>query len=206
MVSPTRPIRQYLTGSPAVAERPILFQGAMVRAILAGTKTQTRRIVKGERVSRGMESGWLLKPYGILNDRQFATAACPYGQPGDRLWVRESHWWFKDERDPVTGYYPPKMTVEDVQFRADGDDGRKVWRPSIHMPRWACRLVLEITAVRVERLRGISAADCWAEGIPSSPDVDPAHEYCDLWEQINGPGSWQANPWVWVVEFKKVAT
>lgn len=173
-------------------ERPILFSSPMVRALIAGTKTQTRRVVKGE---------WIV---------------CPYGGPGDRLWVRESHWWFKDEHDPVTGYYPPKLTAEDVEYRADGERPGRSWRPSIHMPRWASRITLEITGVRVERLQEISEADARAEGAPPGhPSIDrvsrefgfadfPRSWYGQMWEQINGRGSWAANPWVWVLEFRKL--
>lgn len=166
-------------------ERPILFSSPMVRALIAGTKTQTRRVVKGE---------WIV---------------CPYGGPGDRLWVRESHWWFKDEHDPVTGYYPPKLTAEDVEYRADGERPGRSWRPSIHMPRWASRITLEITGVRVERLQDISAEDCIAEGMQSrmrehDAVCDLRDQYRDLWEHINGPGSWDANPWVWVLEFRRL--
>lgn len=219
-----------------MTERPILFQGAMVRALLAGTKTQTRRMVKNVKhlPNWGSSSGrvggaWLqgspaalgLRERGdhwscVLEGdalRQMCTqqaygwgagAGCPYGVPGDRLWVRESHWWFKDEHDPVTGYFPPKLTAHDVEYRADGEKPGRVWRPSIHMPRWASRITLEVTDVRVERLQSISTSDAWAEGIPSSPDVDPVHQYHDLWESINGAGSWDANPWVWAVSFKRI--
>jgi hypothetical protein len=174
-------------------ERPILFSAPMVRALLAGTKTQTRRIVKG----------------GIPFDDDFEIVASPYGDPGDRLWVRESHWWFKDEPDNSCGYYPPKLTREDVEYRADGDDGRKVWRPSIHMPRWASRITLEVTGVRVERLQDISEADARAEGVEPNAFERTADNYGSvlyrrLWESINGPGSWDANPWVWVVEFRRI--
>lgn len=190
-------------------ERPILFSAPMVRAILAGTKTQTRRVVKPR------DLAWMDEHQGL---REPCNAErCPYGRPGQRLWVRESHWWFKDEPDHSCGYYPPKLTREDVEYRADGDDGRKAWRPSIHMPRWASRITLEITGVRVERLRDISEADAIAEGITRDRDGhgwqvedgrhysdDPRESYASLWETINGPGSWGANPWVWCIAFKRV--
>jgi hypothetical protein len=191
-----------------IKERPIIFSAPMVRSLLGGTKTQTRRVAKGERASRGLESGWHLKPYGFVTDSQFAKAACPYGQLGDRLWVRESHWYFKDKYDHETGYFPPKLTVEYVEFRADGDSDRRGWYPSIHMPRWASRILLEITGVRVERLQGISEADALAEGVSNTlhlPGGRFANEnYAHLWWTINGDGSWEANPWVWVIEFKVV--
>lgn len=229
-------------------ERPILFKGEMVTAILSGQKTQTRRIWK---MPPGMD--WYVS--GALRGEETGDicdltgpgwcsvdeVTCPHGRPGDRLWVREAHWWLKDEPDHSCGYYPPKLTAEDVEYRADGDDARKVWRPSIHMPRWASRITLEITGVRVERLQDISEADAEAEGcerlgferevpdwkicpkcggtrlhdaIGSSGgvvfDVDCTacdtyvKRYKHLWESINGAGSWNLNPWVWVVEFKVV--
>jgi len=155
-----------------VTERPILFSAPMVRAILAGQKTQTRRVAKFT------DAGHLKEPGGRRrwhHDDPNATLACPYGQPGDRLWVREAHWFFQDEHDPVIGYTPPMMTTEDVEYRADGESTRHGWRPSIHMLRWASRITLEITSVRVER----------------------------LWSSINGIESWHADPFVWVVEFKR---
>jgi hypothetical protein len=206
-------------------ERPILFSAPMVRALLAGTKTQTRRVVKPQPDSDEATGACWLEIDGrhqwawhsgadqdiLPNETQ---SFCPYGQPGDRLWVRESHWWFKDEPDHSCGYYPPKLTADDVEYRADGDEGRKVWRPSIHMPRWASRITLEITGVRVERLQDISEHDAQAEGCalecmtPTGDDIGSAIHgpggYIALWESINGPGSWGANPWVWVLEFKRV--
>jgi len=188
-------------------ERPILFQGAMVRAILAGEKTQTRRVVKNDR------EGLLDCEPTPAWDAFWQCVPCPYGVPGDQLWVRESHWWFKDQHDPVTGYFPPKLTAEDVEYRADGDDGRKVWRPSIHMPRWASRIQLEITGVRVEHLQDINENDAEAEGVsewargalsPEGQTADASDQYRWLWEAINGPDSWSANPWVWVVEFRRI--
>jgi hypothetical protein len=210
-------------------ERPILFSGPMVRALLAGTKTQTRRIIKdqsiGERFSHMTDDGlahleWLGDPCcgsGVWDVPEYsANVAAPYGKTGDRLWVRESHWWFKDECDHETGYYPPALTADDVEYRADGESTRHGWRPSIHMPRWASRILLEITSVRIERLQDISQADAQAEGAPPGhPSIDqisrefgypdfPRSWYAQLWEEINGPGAWAQNPWVWVVEFKRV--
>lgn len=224
-------------------ERPILFSAPMVRAILDGTKTQTRRVVKPQPTHfNPVGVPRLAKPVGPN-----AIIACRYGQPGDRLWVRESHWYFKDERDPVTGYYPPKMNVEDVEFRADSESKRHGWYPSIHMPRWASRITLEISGVRVERLNDISEEDANAEGCERLHEDEHGYVFredrdwklcpkcggtrlhdalgggggvihdvdcreCDtyqkrfkhLWQSINGPDSWAANPWVWVVGFKAV--
>lgn len=181
-------------------ERPILFSGPMVRALLAGTKTQTRRIVKRYEVRAGMpQPEW-----------DSLLRLCPYGQPGDRLWVREA--WA--EVRPRGIPWPATMTVyREADNRTDYGGP---WKPSIHMPRRASRLTLEITGVRVERLQDISEADALAEGIVQLKDggfglpagehyhcADPRQSYLSLWEAINGPGSVGANPWVWVVEFKK---
>lgn len=186
-----------------MAERPILFSAPMVRAILNGTKTQTRRVVKPQPVAtRGSK-----KPWCSIED---LLKTCPYGQPGDRLWVRESGW----ERPERT----PRMmregadTWEPYYYDADGwiDEDHadfKRWgfrrRPSIHMPRWASRIDLEITAVRVERLQDISEPDAKAEGV--DPQFLLARTgFVSLWESINGTASWDENPWVWVIEFKRV--
>lgn len=198
-------------------ERPILFSAPMVRALLAGTKTQTRRVVKGIDPAN-LDSTMTKAQWRQVNrDRPVSfgpTYFCPYGQPGDRLWVRET-WAFgihalaakRDEDGPFV-------------YAADGTTHGRLcerWRPSIHMPRHACRLILEITGVRVERLHEISEADARAEGCPFTwdgkqyepplPQVDSWQGYGRasfslLWSQINGADSWTANPWVWVVEFR----
>lgn len=198
-------------------ERPILFSGPMVRALLAGTKTQTRRAFspRMEKLMRaaaamGEVSHFLDEGSMQPNDLDYVRSFCPYGQPGDRLWVRESHWWFKDECDHETGYYPPALTADDVEYRADGESKRHGWRPSIHMPRWASRILLEITGVRVERLQDVSEADCRAEGAHGGHGSIPGYGYSatplehfrHIW--VSTGGDWDANPWVWVVEFKRV--
>lgn len=196
-------------------ERPILFSAPMVRALLAGTKTQTRRVYKTK------NGGVWPYPNDIPGMRQ-AARACAYGQPGDRLWVRETfvQGW---DHDPVTDRIKRydsdgKQIPIKTWYRADGADigwcdadgweANTPWKPSIHMPRAASRITLEITSVRVERLQDISVADCIAEGIarggPENPDGIEKREYRELWESINGPSSWIANPWVWVIEFKRV--
>ncbi|KAA9157344.1 hypothetical protein F3K36_30285 [Delftia sp. BR1] len=206
-------------------ERPILFSGPMVRALLAGTKTQTRRICKPAmahnlshvvEVPDPQERGQVYNGTTFGDEEGSIQFTSPYGGVRDRLWVRESHWWFKDECDHETGYYPPALTADDVEYRADGESTRHGWRPSIHMPRWASRILLEITSVRVERLQDINQADAQAEGAPPGhPSIDqisrefgypdfPRSWYAQLWEEINGPDSWAQNPWVWVVEFKRV--
>ena len=205
-------------------ERPILFSAPMVRAILAGTKTQTRRVVNlpadakhvcywappsGRSESGYADPGvnyWTPDPAGETDSNHLNP--CPYGQPGDRLWVRET--W------RITGDSPEDMLDmfdrDDVQYRADDDQSYiDKYRPSIHMPRWASRILLEVIAVRVERLQDISEADAVAEGVDFAGHTDeimhdysPDERFSMLWESINGAGSWNENPWVWVVEFRRV--
>lgn len=208
-------------------ERPIIFSAPMVRAILSGAKTQTRRIIKPQPIdsaddpigaidvgvfhptviARGEEAPGP-EQFGAYTVDGGRSWRCPYGQPGQcRLWVRET--W---------GALPHMMggvQRETLRYRADGEyqneRGTWRWRPPIHMPRWASRITLEITDVRVERLQDISEADAKAEGV-SMPDGTPTppdfwsyqQEFRHLWEQINGPGSWDANPFVWVVTFRRI--
>ncbi|RQO58006.1 hypothetical protein DBR47_14535 [Paucibacter sp. KBW04] len=189
-------------------ERPILFNGAMVRAVLAGTKTQTRRIFKAK-------NGGVWPNERDLPGMRQILRNCSYGQPGDRLWVRETF---------AEGIHQ-MADVNHWAYAADrfGEQQRlgDLWKPSIHMPRAASRLTLEVTGVRVERLQDISEADAQAEGAMPLDPCDHARRSCAeigcsgpqdyrggfkaLWESINGPGSWEANPWLWVVEFKKTA-
>lgn len=204
-------------------ERPILFSTPMVRAILDGSKTQTRRVVKPWEPNYPTSAPKALPTdFSMLPDGTPFRAACPYGQPGDRLWVRETFqgpMWEEGTWDPDTDYHKPEF----CEYRADGgpmpeyvdfeDNLHQGWKPSIHMPRWASRITLEVTGVRVERLQDISARDAIAEGVKPTSDgafhieedqyraPDPAECYARLWEAINGPGSWDANRWVWVVEF-----
>lgn len=198
-------------------ERPILFSGAMVRAILDGRKTQTRRVCKvayhaGEWAHAahpardGMPVFWWdgQKGEAISGRAEFTQkayetgAACPYGQPGDRLWVRET-WNCID-----TG----RLTQRQDWVRYRATDGEEMhWRPSIFMPRWASRITLEIVGVRVERVQDISEADALAEGVERVPTwaaYSMRDKFWALWDSINGPRGygWNANPWVWVVEFK----
>ena len=176
-------------------ERPILFSGPMVRAILDGRKTQTRQVVKNQ------ERAWnFWRMFPTPSGDRFAFRCnitthdlkCTYGQQGDRLWVRET--WM-DSR---------------------GEDRR--WKSPVTMPRWASRITLEVESVRVERLQEISEEDAKAEGIDGwhwDGDVLPfvaanrhlhpaVLKYALLWQSINGPGSWAENPWVWVVTFRRV--
>lgn len=216
---------------------PILFSGAMVRALLEGRKTQTRRVVKHRfpylwnepyyatgKVLTGLEN----QPGAFMEfryrkqdepDYQGSPAAalveCPYGQSGDVLWVRET--WSKAELS----------LSSELFYRADGElaasqstftyiERERRWRPSIHMPRWASRLALRITDVRVQRLLDISEEDSQAEGARASDAVVIFQDgtlqrelsntnrgaFCCLWEAINGAGSWDANPWVWALTFE----
>lgn len=222
-------------------ERPILFSGAMARALLDGSKTQTRRVVKPKRVPDG---NWMVETRGNRHElthwdndtAETELIDCPYGQPGDRLWVRET-WrgivktsapWDDCTTYDVAHYVPDEDECRRLEYAATFGEGAKGWRPSIHMPRWASRITLEITEVRVERLQDISEADAMAEGITYGPTCDTegrsggfhwdrtrededtyptaAQAYRQLWMGINGPGSWDANPWVWVVEFKPPTT
>ncbi len=191
-----------------MTERPIIFSAPMVRALLAGTKTQTRRIIKdqtiGYRFSEMRPDGayleWTGTPCcgtGVWDVPEYSgIAKVPYGQPGDRLWVRETFGHFERNDTLKPG--------DTIYYRADGQCLEiEPWRPSIHMPRWASRITLEVTGVRVERLQEISEADASAEGAAGHPD-GPWHAYRSLWSLINGPGSWDANPYCWVVEFKRL--
>lgn len=210
-------------------ERPILFSAPMVRAILAGAKTQTRRVVKQHVYGNGFHFDGreilchndYLPPSAMLMDVkhgkiEYTTSnlegwetECPYGQPGDRLWVRET--WRQA--------YPKTEYSQGVVYRADAPralgmdeySDRHKWRPSIFMPRAASRITLEVTGVRVERLQDISEADACAEGVHSTGTIGrdwmgATENFALLWDQINGAGSCASNPWVWVVEFKRTPT
>lgn len=218
-------------------ERSIICNAQDVRALLAGTKTQTRRIVKA-RSDRDMGPRCVLRPHelaGEVNGGNYHNS--PYGQPGDRLWVRETFiqgWPLVDgvadqfdedgAEKPITTWY--RATSPGLTW-SDEDGGRHEppkWRPSVHMPRAASRITLEITGIRVERLQSISNADAIAEGIerqhdgigwkrgPISGDIpntatrtaSPRLAYQSLWESVNGTDSWGLNPLVMVIEFKRV--
>jgi hypothetical protein len=231
---------------PETKERPILFSAPMVRAILEGRKTVTRRALSAQslkNIGYGVQLGECheLPSEGPLhpNSIDYYTAFCPYGQPGDRLWVRETFallgnedgccidWQDNlikgDDRSAARIYrascppgdYGLNQIPAKAEWKPDTEameyDG--AWRPSIHMPRWASRILLEITAVRVERLQDISRPGIRAEGLQCPPelasdDVSPNYRdwypaaWRELWESTGG--DWAANPWVWVVEFKRV--
>ena len=207
-------------------ERPILFSAPMVRAILSGNKSQTRRVVKPQPSELECRLGVTgfnpdfvafsrADDMWVAYDRRFKCDEgnvgewrSPYGQPGDRLWVKETFFPAHLHRAE------PKFAavVPDYIYAADYQDRLDVvrphhWRPSIFCGRKASRITLEVVAVRVERLQAISDADAVAEGVETLsglPTVNAAREYATLWESINGLGSWAANPCVWVVEFRRV--
>ncbi len=184
-------------------EHPILFSGPMVNAILQGKKTQTRRVLsyqpEPEETIYGPElfSPTIVDEYGIEEPGpeiygiygEDWSLRSPYGMPGDKLWVRETHWLNTGDIGAGT-----------VHYRATEPEFFGIWRPSIHMPRWACRLNLENLKMWVERVQDISEENAIAEGVQN---VD---EFKKIWDSINlsrGFG-WRVNPWVWVIEFKKV--
>ena len=226
--------------------RPILFSAAMVRALLSGSKSQTRRIVKWpewvkdhDAAALGLGGRW--PAIGLFSDgRPVKKFTCPYGEPGDELWVRET-WqplWAGDLCPPqgltsADGWQISYPATGGLQEWHDEDEGKisLACKPSIHMPRWASRITLRVTSVRVERLHAISEADAMAEGVEDADanenvgigrslaldtrfrnydTSDPTNTYCvtaresyaSLWETINGAGSWAANPWVWCVGFE----
>lgn len=237
-----------------MVERPVIFNGEMVRAILAGRKTQTRRVMKqqppegwcpvnsrgvADLVARTYTKGVVDRHgclqagpevYGVADETWGAVS--PFGKPGDRLWVRETHrevgyseCGCSDHCECQKGGYA---------YRADGFDGEEKWTPSIHMSRYAARILLEITSVRTERLNDISHEDAemegihhevwdqtvvarnystkndffqfWDEDLPHYVEMDELYRasFRSLWQSIYGQESWDSNPWVWVVEFKQV--
>jgi hypothetical protein len=199
-------------------DRPILFSAPMIRALLAGRKTQTRRAIKSAPVNVVSFIGADNLPtweYGLCltHDRAINKhVRCPYGQPGDQLWVREAFrfdamWDARPPRD-VPRLYGGEQSDVFYEARAYdwGRPGRL--RPGMFMPRWASRITLNVTDVRVQRLNDTSEADATAEG-SQEPSLVPLigacwserDAYAKLWEHINGPGSWEANPWVWAVSF-----
>jgi hypothetical protein len=233
-------------------ERGIIFNAEMVRAVLEGRKTQTRRIMKVQPVpSKTRESDFWFScnktrsmvhvsdfiPGNCANlpdAHEYFSMCCPFGAVGDRLWVRETFRVHSRATDVATLVYRASERQSWTQqthrvpvVNCNKPVSPENWTPSIHMPRWASRITLEITGVRVERLQDISESDAVAEGIeplPHDPDLPKMyHEYfpvgiknglrCTmsasnsfrgLWESLSGKGRWQANPWVWVIEFKRV--
>lgn len=202
-------------------ERPILFSGPMVRAILEGRKTQTRRVLKDE-----WFHGCLTGDCPHIHQREcdaclaeYANTECPYGVPGDRLWVRET---FRlradqDEKPPSQDWWKSGawycVDGNDEPSGCGGGAGKK--RPAIFMPRWASRITLDITNIRVQQLQDITEEDAKAEGV-QMPDRIPEppkwwsykQEYQYLWNAINAKRGfgWETNPWVWALTFKKIET
>ncbi|BAW24347.1 MULTISPECIES: hypothetical protein [Pseudomonas] len=212
-------------------ERPILFSGSMVSAILDGRKTVTRRPIKPS--MRGFDVSFELHQQEDGSWRPMHTfdescmddqgtehpVICPYGKPGDRLWVRET--WYCDHFEVMRGPYLKPADLDVTEARSDGTlvyaaDGltpfeadQPAWKPSIHMPRWASRILLEVTDVGVEQLQAISIGQICKEGLARSiyefiPVTTAFDAFAEVWDSINGPGAWEANPWVWAVEFKQV--
>lgn len=212
-------------------QRPILFSGAMVRALLDSSKTQTRRVMKPqpEPIPKECECGspgfWL--PFNaaqsMVRNEEMAWA-CPFGGAGNQIWVRETFYAYgrwetryseKKKRDE---WHFVDITIEcdrAYQYAADNPDvplptsrggALPGWykRPAIFMPRVASRINLSIEAVRVERLQDISEADALGEGVTPEATDEAINAYRMLWESLNGPDSWAANPWVWVIEFKRI--
>lgn len=224
-------------------DRPILFSAPMVRALLDGRKSQTRRFVKLPRKhswGTGYD-GQIIFDDGSAFGGELSVdeLSCPYGQPGSRLWVKETHAFIwegehapESKRDCLIEYRAEtngKCFAGDWPEEERDNEDRPKWKPSIFMPRWASRILLEITAIRVERLQDISEADAIAEGATFTDfgknrfgqqhngwrcDRVPVNAgdalgsarfaYGNLWESINGACSWDANPWVWVIEFKRI--
>lgn len=207
-------------------EKPILFSTEMVQAILEGRKTQTRRVVKGMALE-WLQPGMFIPKY-VASPKNYMS---PFGFAGDQLWVRETFGMVCPEMmdEDQWGklcverphHFDPQSTDEDgvaaAIYHADGEfdfkdyaDRSFKWKPSIYMPRWASRITLDIVNLRIERLHDISNEDAICEGVVgfSSPYSEegpsPRDKYRDLWEKINGIHSWDLNPWVWVIEFKKV--
>ena len=210
-------------------ERPILFSAPMIKAILDGRKTMTRRVIKWDRIPSGF---YLAEP-----DCQLAQNPCPYGQPGDRLWVREA-WrvgaWAEDDGKIAVDYKAGAfcrrkwLTVPDPDkfndlWEGSTQEAERVygmkerykwkpgespcrWRPSLFMPRWASRIALEITAVRVERVQDMSNEDAEREGFRWCNEADPVDMFMCLWNKLNAKRDygWDVNPWVWVISFRRL--
>lgn len=201
-----------------MTSRPILFSPLLAQAICAGAKTQTRRPIAhpfsiGE---RNDGSTWPFAPQLDQNDGTMPWIACPFGRPGDRLWVRET-FSPRDWNGVVCRIEEARYVVlrDGTQVHRDRLIGKALlgpgffdgikWRPSIHMPRWASRLMLEIVGVRVERLHSISDADVVAEGVwPASMAKSPIDAWRATWSTSYGTGSWDRNPWVWAIEFRRL--
>lgn len=224
-----------------ITERGMIFNGEMVRALLDGRKTQTRRIVKGTDSAVKFCKEWNIngeEVFVVLGEKDhtgmnpvLGAISCPFGAVGNRIWVRETF------QGPLFNYEQMDEYLEDsskfekpefCQYAADGghrpeyqdadDNLRHGWRPSIHMPRWASRILLEITDVRVERLNAINEHDAQAEGVAklrggfwkhyqpgwTQHQLSARGSFVTLWKSIYGDESWNSNPWVWVIKFNRI--
>ncbi|WP_312817207.1 morphogenetic protein [Atlantibacter subterraneus] len=209
-------------------ERGMIFNGEMVRAILDGRKTQTRRIISERHLNLIDLGSQIGECYPVEcgidheNSQSYYREHCPFGKPGDRIWVRETYQGPLFDYEHMEAYLEDSSKFEKPDFcvyRADGkpapefydadDNLHCCWRPSIHMPRWASRILLEITDVRVERLASISQEDAAKEGYPANPEpyggsMDKWLWFRQLWDSIYPEQSFSHNPRVWVIEFKRV--
>ncbi|CAM6995272.1 hypothetical protein ACT3RZ_002115 [Enterobacter hormaechei] len=219
-----------------IIERGMIFNGEMVRAILDGRKTQTRRIIKDCTVGRDPISKFIQigkKFIGCYPEDvpELIRECCTYGVPGDRIWVRETFQGPLFDFEQMEAYQEDSSKFKKPEFcvyKADGkpapeffdaDDNLHCgWRPSIHMPRWASRITLEITGVRVEQLKSISEEEARSEGVArlregfwkhyqpgwTQHQLSARGSFATLWDSIYGSGEWDRNPWVWVVEFNRI--
>ncbi|MEH5098929.1 morphogenetic protein [Atlantibacter hermannii] len=209
-------------------ERGMIFNGEMVRAILDGRKTQTRRIISERHLNLIDLGSQIGECYPLEcgidheNSQSYYREHCQFGKPGDRIWVRETYQGPLFDYEHMEAYLEDSSKFEKPDFcvyKADGkpapefsdadDNLHCCWRPSIHMPRWASRILLEITDVRVERLASISQEDAAKEGYPANPEpyggsMDKWLWFRQLWDSIYPEQSFSHNPWVWVIEFKRV--
>lgn len=212
-------------------EKPILFNAEMVNAILSGRKTQTRRIIKvqpqvTEQILRELgawQDGFnLSQQVNAAFQAGFIDVSCPLGKPGDQLWVRETFQGPLFDYEQMESYLEDSAKFESHEYcvyKADGnttpefvdadDNLHCKWRPSIHMPRWASRINLLITGVRVERLNTISAGDAMAEGYPAEREatggsLDAWLWFRELWDGIYPDNTFEVNPWCWVIEFERM--
>jgi hypothetical protein len=196
-------------------ERGVIFNAEMVRAILNGSKTQTRRVADVGR-ERGFNVPVVFGKEGRVSSVYFTpgvACCCPFGDVGDRLWVRETYRVMGCATDVARLMYKASErnsfteSTRTVPVATCTKQPSQNWTPSIHMSRWASRILLEITNVRVERLNAISDKDAQAEGVQANELSPTRYVFGELWQSIYGadnPQSWQANPWVWVIEFKRV--
>ncbi|MHA0960818.1 hypothetical protein [Enterobacter cancerogenus] len=219
-----------------MTERGMIFNGEMVRAILDGRKTQTRRIIKDCTVGRDPISKFIQigkKFIGCYPEDvpELIRECCPYGVPGDRIWVRETFQGPLFDYEQMESYLEDRSKFEKPEFCQYAADGKPApeyydaddnlhcgWRPSIHMPRWASRIELEITDVRVEQLKSISEEEACSEGVArlrggfwkhyqpgwTQHQLSARGSFATLWDSIYGFGEWDRNPWVWVIKFKRI--